>query len=89
MTLTSSDKERVLSHIAAIRIYLRVPDHDPRVVIDKLRACLEEERLYDAHLCLGCKRPWALHPQDANGTYHCFDARYPFPEDTGYRQVIP
>lgn len=89
MTLPLADKEQILAHLNAIRIYLRVSDHDPRIVIKKLREALDEERLYDAHICLGCKKPWALHPQDANGTYHCFLATAPFPSPEGYRQVSP
>lgn len=89
MTLAPSDKARILAHIQAIRVYLRVQNHDPLVVIKELRKCLEEERLYDKNICLVCKKPWVLHPQDANGMYHCFDARFPFPEAEGYRQVSP
>ncbi len=63
MTLPLQDKEKILAHLGAIRVYLQVSDHDPKVVIEHLKACLEEERLYDDHICLQCKMPWALHPR--------------------------
>ncbi len=71
MTLPLEDKEKILAHLRAICVYLKVNDHEPMIALDKLRLCLEEERLYDDHICITCKMPWALHPKNSAGEPFC------------------